>query len=79
VQLRQLHEVPHAALVGHAREGGLLLLRARGRVGQQERRVDAGARPAHRLEVLEVTLHEFNVREPMRVRFPQVACHGAHL
>jgi hypothetical protein len=79
VQLGQLHDVPYAALMCHAREGDLLVLRALGRVSHQERPVHAGARPAHRIDILEVALDELHVREPMRVRFPRIACDRAHL
>jgi hypothetical protein len=61
--------VPNAALFRRAREGDLLVLRALGRVGQQERPVHAEARPAHRIDILEVALDKLHVREPIRVRF----------
>jgi hypothetical protein len=73
VQLGQIHDVPLAALVCHAREGALVLLRALGRVGQEEGPVHAGARPPHRLGILKIALDESDVREQMGFRFPRVS------
>ena len=71
--------MPNAALLSHTREGNLLVLRALGRVGQQERPIHAGARPAHGIDILEVALDELHVREPIRLRFPRIACDRTNL
>ena len=71
--------MPNAALLCHAREDDLLVLRALGRIGQQKRPVHAGARAAHRIDILEVALDELHVREPIRVRFPRITCERTNL
>src|SRR5262245_35968804 len=40
---------------------------------------NARSTPAHRLDILEVTLHDVHMREPMRVHFLRIACDCAHV
>ena len=69
----------NAALLCYACECGLLLLHAFGGVGQEERPVNAGACPAHRIDILEIAFDNFNLREPNYLGFPRVARQRAHL
>jgi hypothetical protein len=63
----------------HLYKGGLLLLRALGRVGQQERTLHAGAGTPHRIEVIKIAFDEFNMWKRARLRFAPIASHSADL
>jgi hypothetical protein len=78
MQLGQLHDVSHADLLGHARKGDLLLLRTICRVGQQERPFHAGARPAHRLVVIEISLDELDMRARVVLGLTQITRERPH-